>query len=88
MRNREPLTAAEIDRKIITVQVISAPATIMVGLAIYGMFGANGDAFWEPLNNPVVNWNMLGIGGMVMAWETFQIVKLAKLRKAVSSGNT
>ena len=84
MRNQKPLSAAEIDRKIIMVQVISAPATIMVGLALYGMFGANGDAFWEPLNNPTVTWNMLGIGAMVMAWETFQIVKLARLKRDTS----
>ena len=84
MRNEKQLSAAEINRKMILVQVVSAPATIMVGLAVYGLFGANGDAFWEPLNNPTVTWNMLGIGGMVMAWESFQIVKLARLKRNTS----
>ena len=83
-RSNRRLTAAEVQKKMILVQVIGAPGTIMVGLALYGIYGANGDAFWPVLNDTRVTYNMLGIGGMIVAWETFQMVKLAKLKQSLT----
>ncbi len=71
----------QIDRKIITIQVLGAPGTIMVGLALYGIFAANGNAFWEPLNSKIVTYNMLAIGLVIVAWETLQTLKWARRKK-------
>lgn len=84
MNESSSMTREEIQKKMILVQLLGAPGTIMVGLALYGIFGANGDAFWSPLNNTFVTYNMLGIGGLIVVWETAQILKLAKLKKAMS----
>lgn len=81
MRNPGEPSASDITRKMIQVQLVGVPATIMVGLALYGIFGANGNAFWAPLNDTRVTYNMLGIGAILMAWETVQVVKLARLKR-------
>jgi hypothetical protein len=83
MNGPKPDRQKDIDKRIITVQVLGAPGTIMVGLALYGILAADGNAFWEPLNNKVVTWNMLAIGLVIIAWETLQTVRLARIRKSL-----
>jgi hypothetical protein len=84
MTNSKSMTPEAVQKKMILVQLLGAPGTIMVGLALYGIFGAKGEAFWPPLNDTSVTYNMLGIGAMIIAWETFQTLKLAKLKKTLS----
>lgn len=86
MRNRNKLSASDITRKMIVVQLVGVPATIMVGLALYGIFGAGGNAFWAPLNDTRVTYNMLGIGAILMTWETVQVTKLARLKRDLDVG--
>gem|GEM_PF-4725477 len=72
----------------ILIQVVGAPGTIMIGLALYGIFAANGNAFWAPLDDTSVTYNMLGIGSIILVWETFQTLKLARLKKALTDAET
>ena len=83
MKNRNERSASDITRKMILVQLVGVPGTIMVGLALYGIFAADGNAFWAPLNDTRVTYNMLGIGAVIMAWESFQVVKLARLKQSL-----
>ncbi len=84
MTDSKNMTPEQVQRKIILVQLLGTPGAIMVGLALYGIFATDGDAFWAPLNNTFVTYNMLGIGGIIVAWETIQTLKLSKLQKTLS----
>jgi hypothetical protein len=77
----QPSNAQDAQRKIVSISLLGAPGSILVGLGLYGIF-AGGNAFWEPLDNTFVTYNMLGIGAMIMAWETVQIIRVVKRQRA------
>jgi len=58
-----------ITKKIVKIQILGAPGAILVGLAFYAIFGAQGDAFHPLLNNMNIVYTMLVIGAMIMVWE-------------------
>ena len=75
----------EIQKEIIKVNIIDAPACILVGLGLYGKFGANGDAFHPLLNDASTTTWMLILGGAVCVWSAFKIFSLAKEKRAIES---
>jgi len=76
----------QVTNKIVKIQILGAPGAILVGLAMYAIFGANGDAFHPLLNNMDVVYSMLVIGVAIMAWEFLTFISLlrkkAELMKA------
>ena len=75
----------EIDKGILRVAVIDFPGTVLVGLALYAIFAADGDAFLPILNNQTVVYVMLAVGAAIMLWGFLRTVALiqerARLRK-------
>jgi len=69
-----------ISKKIIKVQILGAPGTILLGLALYAIFGAEGDAFHPLLNNMDVVYSMLIIGIVIMVWEFVTFISLVRKR--------
>jgi len=67
---------AHITKQIIKIQIIGAPGTIMFGLALYAIFGANGDAFHPLLNDMNIVYTLLGVGLLIMVWEFVIFLKL------------
>jgi len=70
----------DITRKIVKVQILGAPGTILLGLALYAIFGANGDAFHPLLNDMDVVYSMLILGIVIMAWEFMTFISLIRKR--------
>lgn len=48
--------------------IIDSLAVIFVGLGLYAVFGANGNAFLDILNNKSVAYGLIAVGGVVTAW--------------------
>ena len=68
----------KIDREIIKISIIDAPATLMVGLGLYAKFGASGEAFHPLLDNePLVN-IMLGVGAIIVFWGGYRVFTLGR----------
>lgn len=65
-------------QRLIKVQLIEAPGTIMFGLGLYGKFAVNGNAFHPLLNDPGVVSMLLGAGGTVMAWGAYKLVTILR----------
>ncbi|PKM44642.1 MAG: hypothetical protein CVV05_08780 [Gammaproteobacteria bacterium HGW-Gammaproteobacteria-1] len=72
--------AKDLERKLLWVTIIDTPGAILVGLALYGKFGANGNAFHPLLNNDTVLAAMFAVGGAIMAWGSWQVVMIARRR--------
>ncbi|WP_127474905.1 hypothetical protein [Sulfurivermis fontis] len=72
--------AKDIERKLLWVSVIDTPGAILVGLALYGKFAADGNAFHPLLNNDSVLAAMFAVGGAIMAWGVWQVIALSRRR--------
>lgn len=79
----------QIQKQILTLSIIDMIATMLVGLGLYAVFGANGNAVPEVLNDKNVAYGAIIIGGATMAWCFVKILPLLR-RKAqlASEGNT
>jgi hypothetical protein len=71
----------EIQKKIILIKIITAPANIAIGLGFYGVFIANGDAFISILNNMALCYGLVLVGGLV---EIISLIKLFPLWRELS----
>lgn len=60
------------------IALLEAPGTILLALALYGKFGANGNAFHPALNDPAVTTGMAIIGGVIVAWGTLKAIAIAR----------
>ena len=69
---------SHIKRKIIKTQLFGAPGAILIGLGLYGLFGANGDAFHPLLNNVVFVKNILVAGIVIEIWQLYVLIPLLK----------
>ncbi|MBE9564988.1 MAG: hypothetical protein IMF17_07055 [Proteobacteria bacterium] len=73
----------QINKKIVLTQVIGTPGAILLGLGIYGMFGANGDAFHPLLNDEIFVKNILIIGAAIEIWQFYVLIPLFKKRSEI-----
>ena len=60
------------------VAILDAPGAILLGVALYGKFGADGEAFHPLLNDPTVTTGMAIIGGIIVAWGAAQTISITK----------
>lgn len=74
----------ETTAKFIKVQLIGSIGTILVGLALYAIFGAQGNAFHPLLNDSDVVNGMLIVGIVIMGWQFVTIIPLMKKRIKLS----
>ena len=70
-----------IQKKIVIYNIIGAPGAILLGLGLYGLFGAQGNAFIPILNNLDVVYGFITTGAIIMIWEFLATIPLLK-RKA------
>ena len=71
----------QVRKDLLVLQIIDMPATVLVGLGLYAVFGANGNAFPEQLNNQNLAYGAIIVGGVVMVWCMIKMLPLLK-RKA------
>lgn len=75
----------QIQRKLVILNIIDVPGAILAGLGLYGVFGANGNAFLEILNDQNIAYAAILVGGAIMAWTFFQILTLLKRKAEIAS---
>ena len=67
----------EIEKEFLKLGIIDAPGCIMLGLGLYGKFGAHGNAFHPLLNDPQIVNTLLFLGGVIVAWGAYKGFRLA-----------
>jgi len=75
----------DIKKKMTTVAIIDMPASVMLGLGLYGKFAANGNAFHPMLNNADVVNSLLILGGAIMSFCAFKFVSLTIQKNKLQS---
>ncbi len=74
----------DLQKKMIMFNMLGAPGAILFALGLYGLFGAEGDAFIPILNNLNIVYGCLGIGAIIMVWEFLAIIPLIKRRAEIA----
>lgn len=65
---------AELKKKIIMMQIVGVPITLCMGLGLYGVFGADGDAFLPLLNDQSFSIGLIVIGAVLELWQLSVII--------------
>ena len=74
----------DIKKKIVKTQIIGAPGAILLGLGLYGIFGANGDAFHPLLNDKSIVNSLLIVGVAIELWQLYVLIPLFKKQSKLS----
>lgn len=79
----------KIKSKILQVQLFGAPGAIVLGLGLYGLFGANGNAFHPVLNDMRIVYSLIAAGATIEIWQFMQLLPLLKQQaKIISDKNS
>ncbi len=81
-RNTEE-ESQHLQKKIIIYNILGAPGAILLGLGLYGLFGAQGDAFIPILNNLNVVYGFIAVGAIIMIWEFAMTIPLLKRKSEI-----
>jgi hypothetical protein len=84
MKDQLKVEVTNIKKEIIKTQIIGALGTILVGLGLYGVFGAQGNAFLLLLNELDNCYAILVVGGAIVVWEAIRILKLTRRQSEIS----
>ena len=82
MNRQEQLN--DVNRKIFIINILGAPGAILIGLSLYAIFEADGNAFHPALNNLPIVYSMLVFGVAIEAWQLFKLLPLFKKRAALA----
>ena len=89
MISKNEIELNNIKKKMIKMQIIGAPGAILLGLGLYGMFGADGNAFHPLLNDKSIVNSLLIIGVSIELWQFYVLIPLIKKQsKLAREGNT
>ena len=77
-----------IQRKMVRSQIISAPAMILIALALYGLFGVEGQAFHPLLDDVMTLYVMLVVGVVIELWQLSVFLPLARKHAMIARGIT
>ena len=83
----DKLSLDEVKKKIMIINILIAPAAIALGLGLYGVFGAKGNAFHPLLNNMNFSYTLIGIGALIELIGTLKLIPLFKLQNKLTSAN-
>ena len=82
-RNNQQL--ASIKREILKTQIFGIPAALLLGLGLYGLFAANGNAFHPLLDNQTVVYGMLVTGAVLDVLQMYRLIPLLKEQARIVS---
>jgi len=68
----------DLKKQIVKIQILGSPGIILIALALYAIFVADGDAFIAILNNMLVVYILLALGVVIQLWEIARLVPLLK----------
>ncbi|MCB1983850.1 MAG: hypothetical protein H6936_09645 [Burkholderiales bacterium] len=86
MNTRKENELVEIKKSIIKTQFVSMIAVTLIGLGVYGIFVAKGNAFHPVLNNQEILNAMLVVGIILEIRHIFQLIPLLKRYAAFKRG--
>lgn len=78
MNSNSETELKQLKKRIILTQVIGMPGAILLGLGLYGVFGANGNAFHPLLNDKHVVASLVVIGVAIEVWQLVVLIPLFK----------
>ncbi|BCV46598.1 hypothetical protein [Shewanella algae] len=78
MKTQLQAELAQVKRSLVITQLLGAPGMLLIGLALYGLVVAEGDAFAPALNNPINCYALIAIGSAIALWEALKVIKLSK----------
>jgi len=67
----------KIQKEIIKVAIIDAPASLMIGVGLYAKF-IEGELFLDLLNVPLVVNALLTFGGCITLWVAYKLLTLSR----------
>jgi hypothetical protein len=73
----------QIQRNLLITIIIDTPGTILVGLGLYGVFGADGDAFLNILNDQNIAYGAIVLGGAIMIWSFVRVLSLLQKKAKI-----
>ncbi|MDR4515965.1 MAG: hypothetical protein MRK00_00985 [Nitrosomonas sp.] len=86
MNTRKEKELVEIKKSIIKTQFVSMIAVTLIGLGVYGIFVAKGNAFHPVLNNQEILNVMLAVGIILEIRHIFQLIPLLKRHAELKRG--
>lgn len=69
---------SQFQKEIMRAQIISAPGSFLVAIALYGIFAAEGDSFHPFLNDIQNCYVVLGVGGLLSVWGGYTLVNAVR----------
>ncbi len=84
-RNRELI---DTKKQIIKIHILAAPGAIFLGLGLYGMFGANGNAFHPLLDDQTIVAALLLSGVAIEIWQFLALFPLLKKHGKLARGKS
>ena len=66
----------QIQKKLRILVIIDGLAMMLIGLGLYAVFGADGNAIFDLLNNKNIAYGAVIVGGVVAAWCLVKIFPL------------
>lgn len=72
-----------IKSKILKLQILSAPGAIILGLGLYGLFAAGGQAFHPALNDMRVVYSLIAAGVTIEIWQFMNLLPLLKAQAKI-----
>lgn len=85
MNNQDDQPLRQIKSKILQVQLFGAPGAMILGLGLYGLFGANGNAFHPLLNDMRVVYSLIAAGVAMELWQFMQLLPLLRQQAKIIS---
>lgn len=73
--------------KIVKLQIFGAPGAILLGLGLYGIFGAQGNAFHPLLNDLGIVYGLLATGIAIELWQLFMLIPLWKKQSQIAKSS-
>ena len=81
------LSLKEVQKKIMVIKLVTMPAAVALGLGLYGVFAAKGNAFHPLLNSMDFSYTLIAVGLVIEAIGTFKLIPLFKLHKQLAPSN-
>lgn len=72
-----------LNNQVIRTQLMGAPAALLIGLGLYGIFAANGNAFLPMLNEAKVANSFIVVGIVLEVWQVMRLIPLVRKRTAL-----
>ena len=80
LTREEEKELSELDKKLLTINIIDFPALVLVALGLFGKFTDDPGSMHPILANTTVTTGMLVVGGAIAAWCAVQMISVARRR--------